>query len=267
MLNADPILTFISAETMPTEFLMRYYCMVKNYKKSAALYNVDVYQSKGMGFWRPLYVSFINELNVESVIEVGSGSTDLLDSVKAKRRVALDANQDLEIEYQKLGIDYYQLDLDNDDFPDINNFDVAVCSDVYEHLLYPEKTLKNIYSILKSEGIMFSHVPNEFTFRKTVKVMLGISDSIYFGPHCYEHCDPHLHRFTKIGYKRFLEKYFNYNLLISDMKYNWKANVLKALRIPVPYAFETGPTYASTNNYDIYVKLKKLKTKLIKLKS
>ena len=241
--------------------------MNKIKKKSAAQYNVDVYQTKGMGFWRPLYVSFINELKVESVIEVGSGSADLLESVRAKRRVALDASQDLEIEYKKLGIDYYQLDLDNDEFPDIYSFDVAVCSDVFEHLLYPEKTLRNIYSILKPEGIMLSHVPNEFTFRKTVKVMLGISDSVYFHPHCDEYCDPHLHRFTKIGYKRFLDYYFKYNLLISDMRYNWKAKVLKALRVPVPYAFETGPTYASTNDYDIYVKLKNLKTKLIKLKS
>ncbi len=241
--------------------------MDKVEKKSAAQFNVKVYQSKGMGFWRPLYVKFINGLNVESVIEIGSGSTDLLKSVRAERKVALDASEDLEIEYKKLGIDYYQLDLDNDEFPGLLNFDVAVCSDVFEHLLYPEKTLRNISKILKPEGIFFSHVPNEFKLRKTVKIMLGVSDSIYFHHQCDEYSDPHLHRFTKIGYKRFLKKYFKYNLLISDMRYHWKSNVLKALRIPVPYAFEPGPTFLSTNDHDMFVKLKDLKIKLIKRKS
>jgi 2-polyprenyl-3-methyl-5-hydroxy-6-metoxy-1,4-benzoquinol methylase len=154
------------------------------------------------------------------------------------------------------------LDFDKDSMPQLGTFDIAICSDVFEHLLYPDKTLYNIKTSLAKTGVLFSHVPNEFTFKKTLKIMFGTSESLYFHTTCKEYCDPHLHRFTKIGYEKFLKLHFKYNLFISDLKYSKKLKLLQFLHIPIPYAFQGGPTFISTNDQDTYNNLVNLKRKL-----
>jgi len=230
--------------------------------KSLANYNIEVHRPKGAGRWRMLYAEFMKRLEINSIVEFGSGSPDFLKTVYASRKVAIDGGDRWKNDFKEAGIEFVKIDMDFEDFPDIGKFEVAVCSDVFEHLLYPDKTLKAIKRCLFDDGILFSHVPNEFTFKKTVQIMLGISNSSYFHKHCQEFNDPHLHRFTKIGYEKFLETEFKYNVFIADMRFNKTAMFLRRIGISVPYAFQGGPTFVSSNNEDVIGNVKDIKRML-----
>jgi len=231
-------------------------------KPSLAKYNIEIHKDKGVGYWRNLYLKFLEHMDFDSIIEFGSGSPSFLNIVKAKRKAALDSGDKYIKNFHESNIEFYELDFDKDSMPQLGTFDIAICSDVFEHLLYPDKTLYNIKTSLNITGVLFSHVPNEFTFKKTIKIMRGMSESLYFHQNCEEYCDPHLHRFTKIGYEKFLKLHFKYNLFISDLKYSKKLKLLQFLHIPIPYAFQGGPTFISTNDQDTYNSLVNLKRKL-----
>ncbi|MDY0194461.1 MAG: methyltransferase domain-containing protein [Sulfurovaceae bacterium] len=231
-------------------------------KLSLAKYNIEIHKDKGVGYWRNLYLEFIELMDFDSIIEFGSGSPSFLNKIEAKRKVALDSGDKYIKSFNESGIEFHELDFDKDIMPDLGTFDIAICSDVFEHLLYPDKTLYNIKTSLTKKGILFSHVPNEFTFKKTIQVMLGISESLYFHKNCEEYSDPHLHRFTKTGYEKFLKLHFKYNLFISDLKYNSKLKLLNFLKIPIPYTFQNGPTFISTNDLNSYNHMIDLKRKL-----
>ena len=60
-----------------------------------ALYDASAYldrsfEAKGVGGWRKLYLSFIEDLAPYSVIELGAGAPEFLSRIEAKRRVAVD---------------------------------------------------------------------------------------------------------------------------------------------------------------------------------
>jgi SAM-dependent methyltransferase len=230
--------------------------------KTQAQYNAEIHRPGGIGQWRRLYLELINHLNPSSVIELGAGSTDFLSAITCSRKVAIDANNKWEEAFRKTGAEFVQLDLDHGQLPPLGVFDIAVCSDVFEHLLYPDRTLDYLSKLVGSDGVLLSHVPNEFSLVKTVKIMLGLSESLYFHHHCEEHNDPHLHRFTKLGFEKFLRRHFQYNLFISDLRFGIILRLLRALRAPIPYCLQGGPTYISTNNKATYDMARDIKGRL-----
>ena len=64
----------------------------------AAFYDASAYldrsfEAKGVGGWRRLYLSFIEDLAPYAVIELGAGAPEFLDQVEATRRIAVDVGQ------------------------------------------------------------------------------------------------------------------------------------------------------------------------------
>ncbi|MCP1663164.1 SAM-dependent methyltransferase [Methanocalculus sp. AMF5] len=176
-------------------------------------YDVDLLK-KGIGGWRKLYAQFVEKIKPKSIIEFGAGRPDFLQSIDCPRKVAIDYTNTFESEFLDAGIEFYTIDLDTGILPNLGLFDIVICSDVFEHLRFPDIALKYAHELLNDNGLLFSHVPNEFTFNKTIKIMLGMSESLYFHKHCEEYNDPHLHRFTRIGFQKFLEQQFLYNIYI-----------------------------------------------------
>lgn len=212
-------------------------------------FNVSIHPPSGIGVWRQLYVEFIKLLEPVSVIELGSGSADFLGALpNSMRRVGIDAGERFKDEFSACGAEFYVADLDHDRLPDIGTFDVVVCSDVFEHLLYPETTLNTIRSLLGEEGVALTHVPNEFHWRRTLSIMLGRSDAVYYHKGCEEWENPHLRRFTDLGFRRFLGKRFAFSLKLMDLRYGMLARTLGKIGISPPLALELGPTYASTDS-------------------
>jgi SAM-dependent methyltransferase len=230
--------------------------------RNQAQYNVEIHRPKGMGGWRTLYLKFIHQLKPRFIVELGSGAPDFLRAVECERKVAIDAGNTWEAEFRKVGAEFVELDLDHDELPSLGSFDVAVCSDVLEHLLFPDRTLGYLHRLVGESGVLFSHVPNEFSLAKTAKIMLGLSESLYFHRHCEEYNDPHLHRFTRIGFEKFLSRYFKYNLFISDIRFNIAVRLLRFAGVPIPYALQGGPTFISTNNREKFATLRDIKERL-----
>lgn len=228
--------------------------------RSLAQFNIEAHVPKGLSGWRLLYVNILREIQPSSVLEVGSGSPEFLQSLEdCPRRVAIDGGDRWGDAFRASGIEFRQIDLDNDDLPAMEPFRVTVCSDVFEHLLYPDRTLKFLRSVTADTGFLIAHVPNEFRLQKTSKIMLGRREAKYSHPHCEEFNHPHFHRFTKIGFRKFLELEFRYNLFVSDLRYDRTVRILSMLGLGVPYALEGGPTFLSTNSEETFTRLKEVK--------
>ena len=232
--------------------------------QSVAQHNIDVHIPQGLRGWRYLYVSILKHVKPSSLLEVGSGSPEFLKAFnECPRRVAIDGGSRWAQDFLDSGVEFYMVDLDVDDYPTLEPFQVTICSDVFEHLLFPDRTLKFLAENTLEDGFMITHVPNEFHLKKTFRIMLGLQEAKYSHPHCEEYNNPHLHRFTKVGFKKFLQLEFPYNLFISDLRYDRLAKLLKILRIGVPYALEGGPTFMSTRSEETFKRLQSIKQKMM----
>jgi SAM-dependent methyltransferase len=84
---------------------------------------------------------------------------------------------------------------------------VVVCSDVFEHLVQPLALLHEIHRVLRPDGRLLCHVPNEFSAKSLRQVMRG--DGICnrgFFPDAEEWNYPHLRFFSHKGFRRMLER-------------------------------------------------------------
>ena len=217
--------------------------------------------------WRKLYLNILNGYKINKVLEVGAGTPDFLKNVNAKYKLALDGGVKFKEEFEKNNIDFYEVDLDYGNLPLLKDLDLIVASDVLEHLIYPLRTLNFVYNSLNANGIFISHVPNEFYYTYMIKILLGLKTSNIFHSEIEEYKNPHIRRFTKIGYLDLLRTKFKYNLYISDLYYNLLAKILKSLKINPPYMIEPGPTFISTNNKNAYEFFLNKKKKLIDIKN
>jgi SAM-dependent methyltransferase len=229
---------------------------------AAADYLDTAFVAKGIGGWRALYLRFIEALAPRAVLEVGAGTPDFLASLTAARRIAIDVGERFAPQFAAAGIEFLHADLEHDEITAVRDIDVAVCSDVFEHLLHPAAALDRIAQTLAPGGVLFSHVPNEFRLRHLARVAFGTHKSSEFHATSAEWDDPHLRRFTPTGFRRFLERRFTYNLPLSAMRHRGIARVIDALGAPVPYCLQGGPTFVSTNDAKAFERLRVLKRRL-----
>lgn len=217
---------------------------------------------QGIGGWRALYLKFVADLRPESLLEVGAGTPDFLERAGVERRVAVDVGERFAADFRARGIEFVVRDLDREGLEGVAPVDVAVCSDVFEHLLDPAGALDALAGVLRPGGILFSHVPNEFRLGHLARVMLGRREAVAFHPGSREWDDPHLRRFTDRGFRAFLSRRFEHNLKLTDLGYGGSARRLQRLGAPVPFCLEGGPTYASTRDPETFGRLSALKEKL-----
>lgn len=218
------------------------------------------FERKGIGGWRKLYLAFIEELAPHTIAEFGAGSPDFLSQIEARRRVAVDVGTRFAGEFSRLGIEFVERDLERDTSLDLGLVDVAVCSDVFEHLIHPARALSRIAETLRPAGILFSHVPNEFRLGHQLAVMMGKRESVLFHEGSKEWDDPHFRRFSDTGFRAFLTQRFAHNLVLTDLRYGGAARWLRTFGVRVPYCLQGGPTYASTNDRATYERLRELKS-------
>jgi hypothetical protein len=85
--------------------------------------------------------------------------------------------------------------------------------------------------------------------------MLGKQEGLYFHTDESEWTDPHLRRFTDIGFQRFLQQAFRYNVKLTPLRYQGLARKLHRAGFKVPFCLEGGPTYASTGSAETHKKI------------
>lgn len=217
------------------------------------------FEARGVTGWRSLYLSFIEDLAPFAVIELGAGAPEFLDRIEAERRVAVDIGQHFAEAFRARNIEFFCRNLEQDSLDDLGPVDVAICSDVFEHLIHPAAALDRIAELIGFHGVLFSSVPNEYRLSHILKVMLDRGGAAPSGKANPEWDDPHVRRFSDRGYQHFLARRFAHNLKLSDLRYGRLARLIRALGLGVPYCLQGGPTYASTNDPAVFKRLEELK--------
>lgn len=228
--------------------------------------NIGTRHVKPLSSWRKLYLQILEELAPASVVEFGSGHVEFLSRLpRTIRRMGLDANPGYAAVYEAEGIEFAAFDFDAEEPPvEIAGFEVAVCSDVFEHLLYPQTLLGTISRALSDDGLLLSHVPNEFRLRNMLPIMRGRAGSVLYHTDNEEWMNPHLRRFTDRGYQRFLGLEFEYHVPLSRLNAPKFERRMRRLGLRVPFGFQGGPTYASTNSRATRDRLEKLAERMLR---
>jgi methionine biosynthesis protein MetW len=71
--------------------------------------------------------------------------------------------------------------LDSQPLPFESEFDVIVCADVLEHLLWPEKVLRHLAGTLRNGGRAVISLPNIALWRVRLKLLFGLFDYTEYG--------------------------------------------------------------------------------------
>jgi len=112
-------------------------------------------------------IKLLKEFGREKFIDIGCG-TGLISRHLSRGSVGIDLNP-RNIEKAKINApdnEYYLVDIEGSlPFPD-NYFNTAVCTEVLEHLLEPEKALGEIKRVLVPGGLVIGSVPGKSLFWK-----------------------------------------------------------------------------------------------------
>lgn len=164
-------LGFIKVKENPSKqelrdyYQKKYYNQEKNYKKKYSIEEINYIKNK----LNQKYILVKNNLsdNKKKLLELGSGEGWVLDKFNKNG-------------FEVVGIDYsndgcknqnpHVLDKiiigDLEEYTynfDKNSFDIIWLENVLEHVLEPKKLIKNLFKILKKEGLIAVVVPNDFS--------------------------------------------------------------------------------------------------------
>lgn len=142
-------------------------------------------------------------------------------------------------------------DLNTCELPyDDEQFDFVVCKDVFEHLLNPKFTLKEIRRVLKKGGLLLLHFPNHFPIYGRLKFLVtnDIDTFLYFEnesrwsfPHIrfYEHKDA-LTVFKEYGFKLVMDLSYHFPSFPLLDRFNFMKPIIKILAKKMPNQFASG---------------------------
>jgi len=197
----------------------------------------------------PVFEKIFSDLRIEGakVLDVGCGTGLLLSLlVKKNKTFGTDISEKaVKIAKQK-GLNVKKGDAE-ETFPfKTNFFDFVICKDVFEHLKNPEFTLREISRVLRKDGLLLAHVPNEFNIISRIRVLFGrgLVERRWFRS-AEEWNYPHLRFFTKKGFRKFLEK--NNFEIMQDYSNEWCYLGMKPLSKISPTLFSPGITFLAKN--------------------
>jgi len=146
-----------STEDMNSELFQRY---LKNYDEIAHDDLRKSFMSKHRKKeLRDITLRFMGDISQkDKVIDVGCGPGEILSGLNCKVKVGCD----IAFEYLiSLGPQITPILCNVEKLPFKNEFDLAICTAVLEHVLNPYSTLENIYNVLKKDGKLYLRVPIE----------------------------------------------------------------------------------------------------------
>jgi len=144
------------------------------------------YPEKLFHIWREReIVKWINRYSKgATILDVGCGTGLISRHLHSNRTIALDINQ-WAVEKAKLhSPSRVQCIVGDAEYLPLasNTFDMVICTDVLEHLLYPARALKEIFRVMKSEAVLFGEVPSKhliWKFRQYLTTTCPVSEPFH----------------------------------------------------------------------------------------
>ncbi|MGE5537981.1 MAG: methyltransferase domain-containing protein [Gemmatimonas sp.] len=107
----------------------------------------------------------------------GSGENSAVLAAKGHRPVGIDISEEAIRRYRARGFDGFTMDLERGlDFPDCR-FDLVFCSEVIEHMMFPEKLASEMARVLKPGGRLVLSTPNSAFWLYRLLAVLGYTVS------------------------------------------------------------------------------------------
>ena len=160
-----------------------------------------VYSEKSMPYRFFIVASLIG--SGKQILDVGCGEGILakLLETKGNRVTAFDVSERAVNLARRNGVEAFVCDIENEDPPLKDKFDVIILSEVLEHLVFPDKVLRKIKKYLKEAGYVILTFPNIAFFRYRFQLLKGRFPK----QHLYE-ADEHLHYWSIPNFRQFLAK-------------------------------------------------------------
>ncbi|MEO8172307.1 MAG: methyltransferase domain-containing protein [Sediminibacterium sp.] len=141
---------------------------------------------------------------------------------------------------------------------DDNSFDLIVCKDVFEHLLDPVHSLKEINRVLKTGGHLLLHVPNHFPFYGRLKFLFTNNlDTFSFFPgssrwefphiRFYEHADS-IKLLGKEGFSLDRDLSIHFPVIPVLVRFSFFKSFCRSLVAKYPNQFAGGFTFLLRKN-------------------
>lgn len=125
----------------------------------------------------PIYDDIFMGKNIKSVLDLGCGNGYFTSYLKKYQTIlhGVDGSQYGVSESQKNGFDKCFLigNFDYDPLPITNTYDLIICKDVLEHVLFPSELLMKAKVVLGENGTFFILVPNHFTLYNRLKFLFS----------------------------------------------------------------------------------------------
>jgi len=99
-----------------------------------------------------------------------------------------------------------------------SSFDIIVCLETLEHLLYPHKVMKELVRIAKPEAIFLLSMPNEYNFYCRLNYLFGKKTAMQEPFKIVEN-----HRHVHLPRVRDVNKFFSAHIKVLETDYQWQS--------------------------------------------
>lgn len=166
--------------------------------------NMDKIVVGTSNYMAPIFDELLIYNNVKTILDLGCGNGFFTKYFKKNnvRIVGVDGSVYGLKQAISSGFDecWHIEDFNSDPIELTEKFDLIVCKDVMEHLLFPDQFLKNATKLLSPNGRLLVQVPNHFTLYHRLKFLItsNIDTQLYFTD-AKEWNYPHIRFFTDDG--------------------------------------------------------------------
>ena len=174
-----------------------------DYKYFKNEYIDDIDSKKENNYFSPVWIDVLKLVEFSNLLDVGCGNGVF--SANLKKTVdchltGVDGNEYALKEALINGFDETHIveDLCKNRLPfNSESFDMVVCKDVLEHLIFPDKLVKEIYRVCNNNGYFLVHVPNHFTLKGRIKFLFNNDiDPYNWFPDAKRWNHPHIRFYT-----------------------------------------------------------------------
>ena len=113
----------------------------------------------------------------------------------------------------------YDYNVDKGEFPiKDGTYDVVICNETLEHVMYPERVIKEIMRVAKKDALFFFSMPNEYNFLSRIYFVIGKKTKVE-EPFQVVEKGLHIHRPRVKDILNLFSRYFK----IRKIDYSWQS--------------------------------------------